>query len=363
MIRNSFLLSALLLVCATVATAQEKPVITIDTYRAFGSEHVGIYKHPTCIEELANGTLYISYYGGAGEYDSNTAVYGSYLLEEPNTWSKPEIIADTPFRGDGNPVIFQAPDGVVWLFYNTQYGPTWSESRVKGKVSYDGAKTWSDSFMVAFEQGSMVRGKVLVLNNGDYLLPMYDEKGSDREEMTKDTASYFLRYSQKTKTWEPTNKIYSKIGNLQPQVIQLTDDHLIAYMRRAGGYGPASSGFMVKSESHDGGYTWGKGVDTDIPNPNSAVDVVRTEEGHIVLVYNDSGYDRTPLTVAISKDDGKTFSIKRDIGGGDNTFAYPYMIQTKDKKLHVLYTTNLRTTIMHAVFDESAILEWPQGDE
>jgi predicted neuraminidase len=358
MLRNTFIISAALMIVVSIAQGQEKPAITIDTYRAFGSEHVGIYKHPACIEELADGTLYISYYGGAGEYDQNTAVYGSRLLEEPNTWSKPEIIADTPFRGDGNPVIFQAPDGVVWLFYNTQYGPTWSESRVKGKVSYDGAKTWSDSFMVAFEQGSMVRGKVLVLNNGDYLLPMYDEKGSDREEMTNETASYFLRYSQETKTWEPTNKIYSKIGNLQPQVVQISDDHLLTYMRRAGGYGPDNAGFMVQSESKDGGYTWSKGVDTDIPNPNSAVDLVRTPEGKIVLVYNDSGWNRTPLTVAISEDNGKTYKYKRNIGGGDNTYAYPYMIQTRDGKFHCIYTTNLRTTIMHAVFDEKSIISW-----
>ena len=32
----------------------------------------------------------------------------------------------------------------------------------------------------------------------------------------------------------------------------------------------------------------------------------------------------------------------RAIGGGDNTFAYPYMIQTRDGKIHVIYTTNER---------------------
>ena len=58
----------------TLATAQEKLDITVDIYRAFGSEHEGIYKHPAAIEELADDTLYIAYYGGAGEYDQQTAV-------------------------------------------------------------------------------------------------------------------------------------------------------------------------------------------------------------------------------------------------------------------------------------------------
>ena len=39
----------------------------VDTYRVFGDEHPGIYKHPASITELANGDLYIAYYGGSGE--------------------------------------------------------------------------------------------------------------------------------------------------------------------------------------------------------------------------------------------------------------------------------------------------------
>lgn len=360
---QSLILLLEILIVPPTAFAQGRDVSkNIDTYRVIGPEHPGVYKHPAAITELANGDLYISYYGGAGEYDEGTAVYGMRLSSAPNTWSAPEVIADTPGRGDGNPVIWQAPGGVVWLFYNTQYGPTWSESRVKGKISTDGARTWSDSFMVAFEQGSMVRGKPIVLNDGDYLLPMYYESGNDREEMDDATASYFLRYSQKNKTWTATNRIHSSVGNLQPQVVQLTDKHLICYMRRGGGYGPPYVGYIQKSESKDGGYTWSPAVDTEFINPNAAVDVVRTPKGHIVLAYNDDKWERTPLTVAVSTDDGKTFPYRREIGGGDNTHAYPYMIQTQDGKLHVIYTTNERTTIMHAVFNEKAITEYGLDD-
>lgn len=339
------------------AIDEDDLIRNIDTYRVFGPEHPGVYKHPAAITELADGTLYIAYYGGAGEYDQGTAVYGSRLLDAPtNTWSDPEIIADTPMRGDGNPVVWQAPNGIVWLFYNTQYGDTWSEARVKGKISTDGAHTWSDSFMVSMELGSMVRGQPISLNDGDLLLPMYDEKGSDREELDASTASYFLRYSHRDNTWTPTNKIHSEIGNLQPQVVQITDDHLVCWMRRGGGYGPEYHGFIQKSESHDGGRTWSPAVDTDIVNPNAAVDAIRTPEGEILLAYNDHPYKRSPLTVAISYDDGETFEYKREIAGGENTFAYPYMIQSQDGKIHIIYTTNERTTIMHAVFDKRAIL-------
>ena len=63
--------------------------------------------------------------------------------------------------------------------------------------------------------------------------------------------------------------------------------------------------------------------------------------------------------MAVSTDDDKTYPYRRDIAGGDNSFAYPYAIQSRNGKIHIIYTTNSRTTIMHAVFDEYAIISSP----
>ncbi len=338
------------------ADVKSRLKLNVETHRVFGSEHPGLYKHPASMTELTNGDLYIAYYGGSGEYSDDTAVYGSRRKAGESTWSVPDVIADTPFRGDGNPVVWQAPDGMVWLFYVNLYGDTWSDSRVKAKVSTDGAVSWSDPFMLHDELGSMVRGKPIVLMNGDYLLPMYHETGNDREKMAADTASFFLRYNVATREWTATNRIRSKQGNLQPQVVQLTEKHLVCYMRRGGGYGPKSQGYIQKAESHDGGFHWSEAHDTEYKNPNSAGDVEKLNNGHLVLVYNNHMYERTPLSIAISTDQGKTFPYHRDIGGGENSFAYPYMIQTSDGKILVLYTTNHRTSIMLAEFPETAIL-------
>lgn len=331
----------------------------IDTHRVFGLEHPGYYKHPASITELDNGDLYIAYFGGSGEYGDDTAVYGLRLVAGQKDWTWPEIIADTPDRGEGNPVVWQAPDGVVWLFYVNRYGETWSNARVKAKISRDGAKTWSDSFMFAFEEGSMVRGQPIVLMSGDYLLPMYYETGEDREQTASDTVSYFMRYNPKTKVWTESSRIKSKMGNLQAQVVQLTEDYLVAYIRRGGDFLPTEHGYTLRSESRDGGHTWTEAVETEFRNPNSAVDFIKLQNGHLLLVYNDNMNERTPLTVAISMDKDKTYPHRRNIGGGDNTFAYPYAIQTKDGKIHIIYTTNERTSIMHAVFDEYAIIGTP----
>jgi predicted neuraminidase len=330
--------------------------ITIE--RLFGPEIPGKYKHPASITELDNGDLYVVYYGGDGEYAGDTAVYGSRLAKGSKQWTTPTIIADTPGRSEGNAVVWQAPDGLVWLFYVTNYGPTWSTSRIKYKLSRDRAQTWSDSDILAFELGSMVRGRPIVLKDGDYLLPVYHETGEDRERTATDTCSYFLRYDPGRKTWSESDRIVSANGNLQPAPAQISDGYLVAYCRPGGDFEPNPKRFVIRSESRDGGRTWSKGRDSEFPNPNSAVDFIKLQNGHLVLVYNDTNIgDRMPLTVAISTDNDQSYPYRRNIVNkpGD-TAAYPVAIQTHDGKIHVVYTSQERQVVNRAVFGEAAIL-------
>jgi predicted neuraminidase len=351
---KSQLAAMLILVLLASVTAADE--ITIE--RLFGPEIPGKYKHPASITELGNGDLFVVYYGGEGEYQGDTAVFGSRLASGSNEWTRPKIIADTPGRSEGNAVVWQAPDGVVWLFYITNYGPTWSTSRIKYKLSKDGAQTWSDSDVLAFELGSMVRGRPIVLHDGDYLLPAYHETGEDRERTAEDTCSFFFRYNRKARTWTESSRIFSPNGNLQPAVVQITDEYLVAYCRPGGDFEPNPNRFVIRSESRDGGRTWSKGVNSQFPNPNSAVDFIKLNNGHLLLVYNDTNVgDRMPLTAAISTDNDQTYPHRRNIVNkpGD-TAAYPVAIQTRDGKIHVVYTSQERQVVNRAVFEESAIL-------
>ncbi len=350
-----------LLIQTLLAVAITAPVFAADDItieRVVGPEISRRYKHPATITELDNGDLYIAYYGGDGEYDGDTAVYGMRLVKGIKQWTPPYIIADTPNRSEGNAAIWQGPDGKVWLFYITNYGPTWSSARIKYKVSADMAHTWSDPYMLSFEEGTMVRTAPIVLNNGDYLLPVYHETGEDREGTPPDTCSYFLRYNPAEKAWTPTNRIYSDIGNLQASPVQIDDDYLVCYIRRGGRFGADPTGCTYRAESRDGGFTWSEGTRTQFRNPNSAVDFIKLQNGHLLLVYNDNNEgERMPLTVAISTDNDKTYPHRRDIYNvAGDTAAYPTAIQTKDGKIHIVYTSGVRTIINHAVFEESAIL-------
>jgi predicted neuraminidase len=326
--------------------------------RVFGPEvQTGPYKHPAAIAAFDNGDLYLVYYGGKGEYATDTSVYGSRLGKGESTWSPPKVIAHDPLRSTGNGVVWQAPDGVVWLFYVVRFGDTWSESRIQVKLSRDRAETWSDASVLDFRRGMMVRGHPIVLNNGDYLLPIYHETGENTEMVGPDSASLFLRYDRAAKTWSSTSEIHSRTGNIQPAAVQVDGQYLIAYCRRGGGYGPTKDGWLVRSESRDGGRTWSPGVETKFPNPNSAVEFLKLRSGNLLLIYNDSMTERTPLRAALSEDQDKSYPFQRNIASGRNDFAYPSAVQTADGLIHVVYTSDRRRVIHHDVFDE----DWVRG--
>jgi predicted neuraminidase len=360
-----FLALAVLTACTTAAggasgvSAQAgSPQLTqagsLQLNRIFGPEvPTGRYKHPACLTELRNGDLYLVYYGGAGEYAVDTSVFGSRLRKGSTTWSAPVSVAHDPFRSLGNAVIWQAPDGVVWVFYVVRFGDTWSTSRIQAKVSRDNAETWSDAFMVSIDEGMMVRNRPIVLSSGDYLLPVYHETGHDTEMVAPDSTSLFLRYDLKTRQWTPTGHIKSRTGNIQPAVVELTPGHLIAYCRRGGDYKPTKEGFIVRAESHDGGTTWSEGQNSAFPNPNSAIEFLKLTSGALLLVFNDSMTSRTPLTAALSTDGDKTYPHRRNITEGRNSFAYPIGFQAADGRIHIVYTSDQRTVVNHAVFDEA----------
>ncbi|MBL8232200.1 MAG: exo-alpha-sialidase [Bryobacterales bacterium] len=342
-----------LLLCAIAALAHG----AIDTERIFGPEvPTGPYKHPASITELHNGDLYLVYYGGKGEYANDTSVFGSRKKKGAAKWSEPRVIAHDPFRSVGNGVIWEAPDRTLWLFYVVRFGDTWSKSRIAAKISKDSGETWSDSSLIALEEGMMVRGRPIVLSNGDYLLPIYHEVGEDRESVGAGSTSSFLRYQPKTMEWVPTGRIRSRKGNIQPAPAEVSPGRLIAYCRRGGDYEATTEGWMVRAESSDYGQTWSEGVDSKFQNPNAGVDFLKLRNGHLLLVYNDSMTKRTPLTVAISTDQDKSYPHRKNIADGPGDFAYPTAIQTSDGKIHIIYTSDRRSVIRHAIFTEEDIL-------
>jgi predicted neuraminidase len=227
------------------------------------------------------------------------------------------------------------------------------------KISRDRAATWSDPFPIALEAGMMVRNRPIVLADDGYLLPVYHETGDDTEAVGPDSTSRFLRFDPEADAWTELGAIRSPKGNIQPAVVAVSPGHLIAYCRRGGGYGPTEGGWTVRAESRDGGRTWSEGTDSAFKNPNSALEFLKLHSGALLLVFNDHMWKRTPLVAALSTDSDRTYAYRRVIGDADNTYAYPIGFQGRDGRIHIVYTSDSRTVINHAVFDEA----WVKGEQ
>lgn len=332
--------------------------------RLFGPEiSTGEYKHPANGTELHNGDLYVVFFSGRGEYrDDSAAVYGSRLKAGSKRWSKPERIASNPFHSLGNAVVWQAPDQVVWLFYVARYGELWSDSRITAKISRDNARTWSEPFQITFEAGTMVRGRPVALPDNSWILPVYHEQGTDTEVTSPDDTSFFLRFDPTTRRWSESNRVRSRLGNIQPAPAVIQDEHLVAFCRRGGNYEGQPDGWMVRTESHDGGRTWSYGTDSEFPNPNAAVDFLRLANGHHLLVYNNSFTNRTPLSVALSTDGARTFPVRRDLLTDPNgDYGYPTAFQSRDGRIQIIYTSDERTVVRRLSFTEDWLTRPPAG--
>lgn len=161
-------------------------------------------------------------------------------------------------------------------------------------------------------------------------------------------------------TWKFSEPILGG-GAIQPTLAVNKDGSITMLMRDNG---PAPKRLM-KSVSKDGGLTWSSVVDTDIPNPGTAADVVVLQSGNWALVHNDIEDGRHRMSVWLSEDEGKTWPFRKIIVNGEPNSAvrghYPTIIQGKDGMIHLSYTNQIAgpkgepdlKNIVHAVFSEN----------
>ena len=144
-------------------------------------------------------------------------------------------------------------------------------------------------------------------------------------ERSTDNGVTWTRHGPITVAGEP-------FGVIQPTLWETASGEVRMLMRST-----ERIGRLVASSSRDHGLTWQPGRATLLPNPNAGIDVVRMKAGRLVLVYNHLLHGRDSLHIAISTDEGNTWSIRFFWKGarGNTPTRRSYKDIEIPKKLHV----------------------------
>jgi predicted neuraminidase len=292
--------------------------------------------HASTITQTKSGKLLCAYFAGSDEGENDVGIWLSEKTD--NGWSAPRLIAKSPEVPCWNPVLFTLPSGDVLLFYKDGPRPNnWSGVM---KRSTDEGSSWSSEIALPAGIIGPVKNKPLLLNNGTLVC------GSSIESWQR-WGCWIDFTSDEGKSWsksEPINLKNNLFGLIQPTLF-LTSEKEMRLLARS-----KHNGFICTATSQDQGKTWTEAVPTELPNPNSAIDAVRLHNGDILLVYNHSTDERSPLNVAFSKDQGMHWQPLVTLENTPGEYSYPSVIQTADHWVHITYTHN-RDRIKHVVLD------------
>jgi predicted neuraminidase len=324
-----------------VAQATAPARFSIDAVPTDASKYP--YNHASSIAELPNGDLLVVWAAGSKEAAADTVIVGSRRRQGESAWSAPIVLSENAGKGHANPVLFVDDQKTVRLFYAELMGAgQLCLGELYARTSTDHGETWSAASSVLDAVCLLMRTKPVILRSGHWLLPVYWEAVFQ---------SQFFISKDRGGSWSRKGLIFTlPTLNLQPAVVECADGSLLAYMRNG-----SETGFTWEARSMDCGASWQTKERPDVPNPGSALDLIRLQSGHLLLICNPSTTERSPLAARVSADHGKTWSVPRVIEGGQPQLSYPSVIQGSDGMIHVSYSHRL-THIQHAEFSLAWLL-------
>lgn len=295
--------------------------------------------HASTLVCLDNSEYMIAWFGGTKEKHDDVGIW----ITKGNgiEWSFPIEIAKIREVPHWNPVLFKRDNGEIILYFKVgseiAIWETWY------MVSSDNGSTWTEpKELVVGDKGGRgpVRNKPIILSNGNWIAGASDESGLWRsfvdistDEGNTWTKSDFIAFD--------TTEVKGE-GMIQPTLWESSKGNVHMLLR-------TSAGYIYKSDSEDYGKTWSKAYRTNLPNPNSGIDLVQLADGKLALLYNSDANNwgsRANLKLAISEDSGHTWEevLTLEDGKKGDEYSYPAIVSCGNE-IALTYTWN-RSNVM-----------------
>lgn len=262
--------------------------------------------------------IYSRYVGDSSSDHAPASLAARYSSDQGLTWTPADEII-VPNEGGMNVMsvsLLRLQNDEIALFYLLKNSTTDCIPVVR--ISKDEAKTWSDPIScITDKEGYFVlnNDRVIQLKNGRLLMAvaMHNQPGGEWNGKGK-LYSYYS--DDQGQTWTSSMEVprpYEAVTQ-EPGLIELLDGRVMMIIR-------SDQGVQLKSYSKDGGETWSPYEETNIPSPVSpaTLEVMPTTGDWLLVWNNNDGSNpdlkgkRTPLTMAISKDEGQTWSHIKNI--------------------------------------------------
>ncbi len=267
--------------------------------------------------QLKDGRILFVYthFTGGGDDNDSADLVSRESRDGGRTWSEHDRLV-VPNEGRMNVMsvsLLRLPDGRIALFYLRKN--SMHDCRPVVRFSADEARTWSTAHEIADSLGYYVvnNDRVVLLHKGRIVLPVAAHETPKTP--WSNNGRIFCFFSDDTaRTWRRSAFVPNpdRVLLQEPGVVELKDGSLLLFCR-------TNAGAQYVSVSKDGGEHWTPIRRSNIMSPLSPASIERIPKtGDLLLVWNNSPGDsaggvRTPLNLAISRDEGKTWEKVKTI--------------------------------------------------
>ena len=319
--------------------------------------------------------------GGTDGYSAS--IYGWISPDGGRTWpGEPrELIPNDAGLNLMCVSFLRLRDGSLAMFYLKKNGD--DDCRPVMRVSKDEGETWGEARYCIDEAHRqyyvMNNARVIRLKSGRILLPLCLHRytagtkkggfGSSNEPNGEVLSAWS---DDDGATWRISDSVKAVLEGKQraaqePGVVELRDGRVLMYIRSGG-----QRQRLLYSYSSDGGESWSAPEPGPVSSPTAPATMARLSSGELVMVYNcHDGANkalweyRTPLVIAVSEDEGRTWTRQRSIADSLTDHGNCYAsVREYDGRLYVSYYAHyvLRHLRLKS-FPVSSVLAWPKKDD
>lgn len=316
------------------------------------------YGREPIIRKTKNGVLLCVFLSG-GNWDPENAnvIKIQRSFDDGKTWTNPEVLFSHHSRGVWDSEMFVADEKIMLAIQTYNAECYYRELQSFYSLSFNDGNTWSEP--VSFPNGingiSVRQG--IILSNNSYLFPIYYgevRKNFDWKNVKNWHDDFIfccgvIISNDKLKSYERYGYIKSEKCLWEPNCIEVENGHIIMYIRNN------NAPYLGISHSYDYGKTWSDFKQTNIPNPNTKVTLIKANN-LILLISNFNTTlgvkNRTHLQIWISHD-GENFYKKLKLEEDNKNFFYPHaFFDSKKQLLYVAYENSKQFWLQKIPFDD-----------